>query len=127
MVPMETADHIKGTYLRLRLALGVLAFLFPVVLLAVGWFVYGVPHQHSMSHYYFGIPTGSELRAFPMRIFFVGILWTIGWFLICYKGFSPAEDRLLNLAGFCALLVAMFPTKVDTKYCPSYCGHGLLP
>lgn len=44
-----------------------------------------------------------------MRNWFVGLLWGTGIFLYLYKGFSTAEDLLLNGAGIAAVGVAMVP------------------
>lgn len=45
-----------------------------------------------------------------MRDVFVGSLCAIGVFLLCYKGYDRTEDTLANVAGVCAILVALFPT-----------------
>lgn len=50
-----------------------------------------------------------------MRDVFVGSLCAIGVFLLCYKGYDSTEDNLANLAGVCALLVALFPTFEDSR------------
>ena len=50
---------------------------------------------------------------FPMRIWFVGLLFSIGAFLFLYSGFSKKEDWLLNLAGIFAWGVAIFPMDID--------------
>jgi hypothetical protein len=48
-----------------------------------------------------------------MRNWFVGSLFIIGAMLFAYKGYRPAEDRALNLAGLFAVLVALFPMPWD--------------
>ncbi|HEX6745839.1 MAG TPA: hypothetical protein VF092_00890 [Longimicrobium sp.] len=45
-----------------------------------------------------------------MRDVFVGSLFAVGIFLICYNGYQRIDNLLANLAGFAALLVALFPT-----------------
>jgi hypothetical protein len=45
-----------------------------------------------------------------MREVFVGSLCAIAVFLVCYKGYQRRDNIAANLAGFCALLVAFFPT-----------------
>jgi hypothetical protein len=73
-----------------------------------------------MSDYYFAfVPADSPLRVFPMRGFFVGILWAIGCFLILYRGFSNTENWLLNFAGFSAIAVAFFPMAAACTNCAS--------
>lgn len=45
-----------------------------------------------------------------MRELFVGSMCAIGVFLVCYKGYDRRDDIAANLAGICALVVAVFPT-----------------
>ncbi len=45
-----------------------------------------------------------------MRDVFVGCLVAIGIFLICYKGYERRDNWAANFAGFCILIVALFPT-----------------
>ena len=112
MKPNKLQEHIRSTYFSLRLGLGLLAFLFPVLLVSYGYLREGIPFQTSMSDYYFAfVPKDSPLRVFPMRVFFVGILCAIGVFLILYRGFSRTENWLLNFAGFSAIGVAFFPDE----------------
>lgn len=51
--------------------------------------------------------------SFPMRVWFVGLLFSIGAFLYLYKGFSKRENIALNLAGMFAWGVALFPMNKD--------------
>ena len=93
-------NHILETYFILRVGMGIIGLLFPLVL----WFVglgLGIDLQGSMSAYYHT----------PMRNVFVGFLFAIGPFLYLYKGFSGQEDLTLNLAGIFALGIALFPTE----------------
>src|SRR5262245_20207028 len=114
----EITSHISDTYFRLRIAMAAMAFCFPFVLLLVGLFVYNSTIQDNMSTYYFAFhPERPIEHVFPMRIWFVGFLWAIGFCLIIYKGFSLTEYRLLNLAGLCALGVALLPVGP-----PEYCA-----
>jgi len=63
-----------------------LAFVFPPLLLLIGWWN-DIPFQSSMSDYYFAFaPPTSELRVFPGRVVFAGILFVLGFFLILYRG-----------------------------------------
>src|SRR5262245_1868655 len=114
----EIRNHISDTYFRLRIVMAAMAFCFPFVLLLVGLFLYNIPTQDNMSAYYFAFHPETPIEhVFPMRIWFVGFLWAIGLCLIIYKGFSPTEYRLLNLAGLCALGVALLPAGP-----PEYCA-----
>lgn len=61
--------------------------------------------QESISHYYYTI-SGD---------IFVGLLCSVGFFLIMYPGEGKWEDLWTNIAGICALCVAFFPTSYDQK------------
>ena len=118
MTPAELQEHIYKTYFWLRGGLCLLAFVFPFLLWGIGsW--NEIPLQNSISDYYFAFaPPNSELRAFPGRVVFVGVLFALGFFLILYRGFSSTENWTLNIAGLSALIVALFPTKT-----PAYCTN----
>lgn len=105
------ADHIRSTYFSLRRGMVILSFGFPL-LLWWGGLVLGIGLQDSMSAYFFAQAPSSE--SYPLRSWFVGQLFAIGGFLWLYKGFTDEENAVLNLAGVCAWLVALFPT-VDVK------------
>jgi hypothetical protein len=51
-------------------------------------------------------------------VLFTGILFALGSFLYLYKGFSKREDLALNIAGVCAVVVAVFPMHAETGYIP---------
>jgi hypothetical protein len=120
MPPTRLQEHIRVTYFSLRVGLGLLALVFPVLLASYGYFIEHIPIQKSMSAYYFAFaPDDSPLRVFPVRGFFVGILWAIGCFLILYRGFSNTENWLLNLAGVSAISVASFPMEASCGNCAS--------
>lgn len=115
--PNELQEHISKTYFLLRAGLGGLAFFFPVLLLLFGHGL-NIPLPTELSAYYWLSESHSALRQVPLRGLFVGVLWAIGCFLILYKGFSRAENRLLNIAGFAALIVAIFPMhSAHLEYC----------
>jgi len=104
MTPAELQEHIYKTYFWLRGGLCLLAFVFPFLLWGIGsW--NEIPLQNSISDYYFAFaPPNSELRAFPGRVVFVGVLFALGFFLILYRGFSSTENWTLNIAGLSALI-----------------------
>ena len=103
--------HFFSTYITLRYGMAIIAFALPVLLLALGYY-YKISLQDSMSAYYFALsPDDAGKNAYPMRTWFVGILFAIGAFLYLYKGFSNKENWALNIAGICALGVAIFPTQ----------------
>jgi hypothetical protein len=111
MTPAELQEHIYKTYFWLRGGLCLLAFVFPFLLWGIGsW--NEIPLQNSISDYYFAFaPPNSELRAFPGRVVFVGVLFALGFFLILCRGFSSTENWTLNIAGLSALIVGYFQRK----------------
>src|SRR5262245_12464771 len=114
--------HIYNTYITLRVGLFLIALAFPILLIVIGLFNH-IDIQSSMSHYYFAFaPKGSELRVFPTRVVFVGLLFALGVALILYKGFTKWENRLLNVAGAAALVAALFPMEAP-DYCKINCEN----
>jgi hypothetical protein len=102
-VPAETG--YKGelvSYRTLRRVVGILGVGLPVILAVWGFLLCGcVRLQPSISDYY-------SLRT---RDAFVGILFTIGWFLYTYRGYEPTDDWAGNLACVFALGVALSPNS----------------
>ena len=96
----ELAEQIVGTYFALRAAMTILAVGLPVVL--IGWSLAdpALPVLGSISEYYWS----------PARDVFVGALVGTGITLICYRGYGPLENRLLNVAGTLLVIVALVPT-----------------
>ena len=114
----ELLQHILFTYFIQRLGMAALALIFPFVLWLGGNFQ-ELPLQNSMSAYYHaGEPAGL------MRDWFVAFLCVIGVFLYLYKGFSNKENIALNIAGACAVGVAMIPMTWDCDPCPDFTLHG---
>lgn len=109
--PRELWRHFSDTYFSLRLGLAALAFAFPFVLYAYGRFRHGLDLQPSMSAYFWAA-TAEQCAAFPMRTIFVGFLLAIAVGLYLYKGITDLENYLLNAAGICAALVAIFPERL---------------
>lgn len=114
-------DAIVGSYRELRMWVGILALLFPVLL--IGWGrLWGIEVQQTMSNYYYAPDAkGSaelfraSLDMFPVRLWFCGILFIVGFFLHKYHGFSKWEDILLSAAGWFAIGVAVFPMSIDGR------------
>lgn len=107
----ELSQHFSDTYFSLRIGLSLLAFALPIVLYLYGKFRHGLDLQPSMSAYFWAA-TKDQCATFPMRTIFVGFLWVIGVGLYAYKGLTPLENRLLNAAGICAVLVAICPVPL---------------
>lgn len=113
--PQELIRHFSATYFSLRIGLTALAFTFPVLLFAYGKWMHGLDLQPSMSAYFWAAATALQCASFPMRTIFVGFLFAIGIGLYLYKGATPLENVLLNLAGVCAVMVAIFPESIEAK------------
>jgi hypothetical protein len=109
----------RRTYFALRAAAGFVAIILPVVL--VGWGAWhGIP-KHAMSSlssfYWLSLLPPLHSNAL-LRNWFVGSLVAVGICLIAYEGYGALENRLLNLAGVAAIVVALFPMP---------CGNALNP
>jgi hypothetical protein len=108
----ELAKHFSATYFALRLGLAILGFAFPFALFFYGRWRHGLDLQPSMSAYFWAAGAADQCATFPMRTIFVGFLFAIGVGLYAYKGFTPLENVLLNIAGVCATAVAVFPERI---------------
>jgi Protein of unknown function (DUF998) len=111
-------DHVNRAiaenYRNLRTRIGVLAFAFPIILVVIGWFKWAIEVKPALSDYYFALnPVASMLDQTPMRLWFCGILFVVGFFLHRYRGFSRNEDRWLSVAGGFTLGVAIFPESMN--------------
>lgn len=99
---MKNTNNMVISYLRIRMAIGVLGILLPFIVLIV----YGQVID-SISQYYYTKST----------VFLTAILVSFGIFLICYKGYPKKEgewlsdNQITHFAGFMALIVAFFPTS----------------
>jgi len=91
------------SYLTLRRVIGILGLLLPFILSIGAWIVFNKGIQSSVSAYYY---TG-------MRNVFVGILFTIGFFLLSYRGYDPIDNIVGNFGFVFAVCVAIFPTAPD--------------
>jgi hypothetical protein len=88
------------SYLTLRKAIGILGIALPFVVSLGALILFQTGLQSSISSYYY---TG-------MRDLFVGTLFTIGFFLLSYKGYERSDDIAGDLACIFAVGVALFPT-----------------
>jgi hypothetical protein len=116
--PRDLWRHFSDTYFSLRVGLAALAFAFPLALYGYGKLRYGLDLQPSMSAYFWAaLP--DQCATFPMRTVFVGFLIAIGVGLYLYKGITSLENWLLNAAGICAALVALFPERLSLNQAKS--------
>jgi len=100
-LPFDTNDELVS-YLTLRRVVGVLGVSMPIVVAAWG-FVLPEPHRL--------LDTISDYYGFRTRDVFVGVLFTIAWFLFTYRGYDRRDNVAGNLACIFALGVALFPDK----------------
>lgn len=98
------AHSVVMSYLGIRRSLGLIAFLLPLMLGPVGYFIFGIGIQENMSSYYHT----------PMRDVFVGSLSAMGIFLFCYHGYDSLENWTGNLAALSAMGVALCPLDPDS-------------
>jgi hypothetical protein len=96
------------SYLFLRRAVGWIAILLPVVLLAGNLISSAAWPPESMSGYYYT----------DMRNIFVGSLCALGVFLVAYNGYDNVDRWVTTIAGLGAIGVAFCPTK------PAVCVAG---
>ena len=110
---MEKASTSENSlvisYLTLRKAVGILGVALPFIVSLGGMLIFHNGIQSSISSYYH---TG-------MRDVFVGILWTIGFFLYSYKGYERIDNIAGNLACVFAVGVSLFPTAADGSTSPA--------
>ena len=128
----DLEDHILSTYATLRWGIGWLAFALPLVLSILGFLLFKIVLQDSISAYYhahYVSPGGDaylQAGQGQMRNFFVGILWAIGVFLILYKGYGDRENYALDIAGVLLICVAMFPMGWTCRdACSKISIHGV--
>lgn len=97
------------SYITLRKAVGILAILFPVVIVGGSFIIGGCDEPlGNLSTYYHT----------SMRNLFVGILCAIALFLFAYKGYTRIDSIAGNVACVFALLVAFFPTSTTEPLSP---------
>jgi hypothetical protein len=97
----ELQKHMASTYANLRLWTGAIGVSLPLLLWFVGPIAESERLRASMSAYYYSQ---------AMSDVFVGGVVAVGVLLYLYKGFSTKENWALNVAGACAIGVALFPT-----------------
>ena len=125
--------HMLMMFVSLRLGVGIVGILLPVILGGIGYWAYRIPLAGSMSAYYHTTSSCSGVKAVmqeeiaetsakmptddpclaigtgPMRNWFVGSLFFIGGAMLLMRGFSTYENLALDIAGIMAPCVALFP------------------
>ena len=97
----KESSNLTHSYLALRNAVGWIGISLPFVLMFGVYFIYGGD---------FTLVTISQYYYSGMRDVFVGALCAIALFLFFYRGYDKWDNWLGNIAGFCAICVAWFPT-----------------
>lgn len=119
MKQKSAKELLLESHLRLRRIIGGLGIALPIVLLVWGcglarwtWSL-----QDSISDY----------SALKTQVAFVGILFTIGWFLCAYKGHEVLDDVMGYIGGLFALGVAIFPNTEGSwqRFVHFPCAVGL--
>ena len=114
--PVSKSTHtLVVSYLGVRRAVGAIGLLLPVLLGPVGWLVFDVRFQDSISAYYHT----------ALRDVFVGAMCAIGIFLFCYRGYDWIENWTANFGCLSALGVALCPLDAnsDPLYQRSVLGY----
>jgi hypothetical protein len=104
-------EAMLQSYRSLRTWIGLLAIAFPLILISAGRF-WGIEVQPTLSNYYYA-PDPGTVDHTPVRPWFCGILFVVGFFLARYPGFTKHEKKWLNAAGVFALGVAIFPMAIN--------------
>ncbi|MEO6695717.1 MAG: hypothetical protein ABIY50_12770, partial [Ignavibacteria bacterium] len=106
----EKQNQLIISYLTLRRLLGFLGLLLPFILM-LGVFFFGKCFivEATVSQYYYTV----------MGDVFVGLLFTISFFLITYKGYDKIDNIVTNIAGVFAICIALFPSTIEKNAgCP---------
>jgi hypothetical protein len=102
MTKNDGDDSSVVSYLTLRRVVGALGVALPVVVALWGL---ALCHCRALQ------PSISDYYSLRTRDAFVGILFTIGWFLFTYRGYDRRDNIAGNLACLFALGVALFPNS----------------
>jgi len=101
----KTETSLIISYMTLRKAIGFLGVALPFAVSLGAMIVFHTPIQGSISGYYY---TGT-------RDMLVGILWVIGFFLLSYKGYGPADNIAGDLGCLFAVGISLFPTAPEVN------------
>lgn len=105
MTSQHDGDRILVSYLTIRRIVGALGFLLPIVV-SVGCVTIG-----SCTGL---LPSISEYYGTDMRNVFVGVLFTIGFFLFAYRGHDRVDDIAGDFGFVFAFAIALFPVTSDS-------------
>ena len=100
MTPPDPDTRELVSYLTLRRIVGILGVALPVLLA-----VWSLAHRIGL------LPSISDYYSLRTRDMFVGILFTIAWFLFAYRGYDDRDATAGKIACIFALGVAIFPNS----------------
>ena len=104
------ARHKVMDYRTLRAVIGGIVILLVPVVYIGNWLIF-IRHRGDCFYNPQWIP--GSLSGFyytHMRNLFVGAMCAVGVFFVAYRGHDKWDDRLTNVAGLAAILIALFPT-----------------
>ncbi|HEU0001685.1 MAG TPA: hypothetical protein VFQ36_12330 [Ktedonobacteraceae bacterium] len=114
MLTTSGQQPLIQSYLLLRKGIGIIGVALPFVLI-LGKIILESPGiSGSLSAYYYSV----------MRDVFVGSLWVVAIFLICYR-YDTLDDLASTLAGISAIGVSLLPTTPDLGATPRQTAIGL--
>ena len=114
MLTTSGQQPLIQSYLLLRKGIGIIGVALPFVLI-LGKIILESPGiSGSLSAYYYSV----------MRDVFVGSLWVVAIFLICYR-YDTLDDIASTLAGISAIGVSLLPTTPDLGATPRQTAIGL--
>jgi uncharacterized membrane protein YiaA len=92
------------SFVNLRRLIGILGMATPLICYIGGLFFQGLPLQSSISAYYYT----------NVRDIFVGIMSSVGIFMISYRGYEHIDDLISSLTAACSFGIAVFPCALST-------------
>ncbi len=111
----EASNALVLHFITLRRAIGILGLALPwVLVLGENLRDSLAPHASRAGRQLIELSMSAYFHT-GMRDVFVGSLCAIAVFLLAYRGYDRTENGVANVAGLCALLVALFPTPEDSR------------
>ncbi|MFW6225903.1 MAG: hypothetical protein ACOC3V_02990 [bacterium] len=99
-------NNLVFSQITLRRLIGILAIMFPFLLILGTWTGGVVPLLGSLSAHYWS----------SSIVIFVGMLITFGIFLITYKGYDKIDEIITTISGIAMICIAIFPALGGDVY-----------
>lgn len=104
---LEKENKLVLSYITVRKLIGILGFLFPLILVLGSIIIGGCKEiQNSISNYYHT----------NMRDVFVGYVCALSIFMFSYKGYDITDRIVSALAGIFGVIVALMPTNLKINF-----------